>query len=192
MPEEIVVTHDDHDDGYKDVDCELRAGGTVCLRVRALSHRAATRLLKRLASDPWLVLDQSVEDPAIIETLSPFAAAQMLGVACKLAFGDDCQTPDHAPAADVPQDDHSARRGELACIRIGFAAAEVRQWSFPKLRMWTALAEEQHARDVMLQAAAVLDPEQFQRMMQAQAPSATASETPRSQEDFERLTKDAQ
>jgi hypothetical protein len=90
-----LVTELDHENGFKDVICETRAGATRTVKVTAVSHRDAPGLLERVTAggDPWLVLYESISelDKNCLDKLSPFSASQLMGVAWALAYGTEFQ-----------------------------------------------------------------------------------------------------
>lgn len=94
------VTEADHEAGFKDCIVTTKSGKALTVRVTALSHREAPSLLKECSEkgDMWLVLYRSLSTGGngengekLLNRLSPFDAAQLLGVAWALGYGTEFQ-----------------------------------------------------------------------------------------------------
>jgi len=75
----------------------------------------------------------------------------------------------------------------MILVRAGFQSGEVRNWSQPKLILWTELAEEASRHFALLQSAAVWDPKSVVTAGERVRPAGKESETPLSEAEFKKL-----
>lgn len=91
----------------------------------------------------------------------------------------------HAPAIDFRE----WLRVELAVASASVPLAEVRLFSIPKLNLYAELLQEMKMREALLQSAAVWAPDKVSDSLQrVTTPASAESETPRSVEEWERMT----
>jgi hypothetical protein len=97
---QVDLTADDHDRGFKDVDVELRSGGKAQIRIHALPWRDAPDVMNEVLAkkDPFVVLIKSLGQlpdgsdlEKMLQRLTPFSVATLLGVAWALAYGNEFQ-----------------------------------------------------------------------------------------------------
>jgi hypothetical protein len=91
-----IITLDDHDAGFKDLDLTLRSGRTERVRIRALPWREACEVCTLMAAGGGLELlvrrSLPADKPAtFMDRLTPQSAALVEFCALALAFGEDVQ-----------------------------------------------------------------------------------------------------